>query len=191
MAAHARRLTGPTAAELAAAANGTVADLVGPDMQVLLCGINPSLYSAATGHHFGRPANRLWATLHGAGFTARRLHPTESASLLAAGIGVTNLVARATAAAADLDDAELRVGIGPLTALVHRWRPAWVAFLGLSAYRVAFDRPRAGVGPTGEQLGPAGVWVLPNPSGLNAHYQLPDLVAAYADLRRAAFGGPG
>jgi TDG/mug DNA glycosylase family protein len=180
----------PTRDELLAARGGTVPDLVGPGLHILLCGINPSLASAAIGHHFGNPANRLWATLHQAGFTPRRLHPTESAELLTYGLGVTNLVPRATATAAELDHAELRAGPERVARLVATWSPAWVAFLGLSAYRVAYARPRATIGPQDERIGSARVWLLPNPSGLNAHYQLPDLVRAYAELRAAASPPP-
>ena len=156
-------------------------------MQVLLCGINPSLASAALGHHFGNPANRLWPVLHLAGFTPRRLHPTESHELLDHGLGVTNLVPRATATAAELDKAELLAGPDRLAALVRRWHPGWVAFLGLSAYRTAYSLPKATIGPQPADVAGARVWLLPNPSGLNAHYQLPDLVRAYAELRAAAF----
>jgi TDG/mug DNA glycosylase family protein len=157
-------------------------------MRVLLCGINPSLASAVIGHHFGRVSNRLWPTLHEAGFTPRRLHPTESHELLACGLGVTNLVARATARADELTNDEIRAGVGPLTALVETWRPAYVAVLGVTAYRIAFARPKAAVGRQPETLAGAGLWVLPNPSGLNAHYQQPALTAAYGLLRDAAFG---
>lgn len=176
----------PSRAQLQAAYGVTVPDLVAPDLPVLLCGINPSLWSGVVGYHFARPANRLWVTLHLAGFTSRRLHPSETAELLGAGIGVTNLVARATARADELDAEELRTGTGPLLALAERARPRWVAFLGLSAYRTAYRRPRAVVGPQPETLGPARVWLLPNPSGLNASYQQPALTEAYAQLRRAA-----
>jgi len=177
----------PGRADLLAAYGRTVPDLVAPGLRVLLCGINPSLWSGAVGLHFARPANRLWPTLHLAGFTPRRLHPSETAELLAAGIGVTNLVARATARADEIPVAELRAGVGPLTALIDGWRPAYLAFLGLSAYRSAFGRPAAAVGPQPKPLGPVRVWLLPNPSGLNAHYQQPQLTAAYAELRRAAY----
>ncbi len=163
-------------------------DLVGPGMRVLLCGINPSTYSATVGYHFGRPTNRLWSTLHAAGLTPRRLRPQDTAELLAAGLGITNLVARATNRADELTAAELRSGLAPLTTLATRWRPAWVAVLGLTAYRLASGRPRAAVGPQPDRLGPAGVWLLPNPSGLNASYQPPALTAAFAELRAAAFG---
>jgi TDG/mug DNA glycosylase family protein len=177
----------PTREEQLAAYGGTIPDLVGPGMRVLICGINPGLMSAAIGHHFGNPANRLWPVLHLAGFTPRRLHPTESHELLAYGVGVTNLVARATATAAELSPGEVRAGVAPLTALVERWRPAYVAFLGLTSYRTAFGRPKAVVGGQAETLGGAGIWLLPNPSGLNAHYQLPDLAAAYGALRAKAY----
>lgn len=175
----------PTREELQSAYDATVPDLVGPDLRVLLVGINPSLWSGAVGHHFARPANRLWRTLHEAGFTDWRLHPADGRELLAAGVGITNLVARSTARADELDAAEVRAGVAPLTALVERWQPAFVAFLGLSSYRVAFSRPRATVGEQPEQLAGARVWLLPNPSGLNAHYQQPALTAAYAELRAA------
>lgn len=178
----------PTRAECEAAYGGAVPDLVEPGLPVLLCGINPSLMSAAIGHHFGNPANRLWAVLHLAGFTPRTLHPTESGDLLAYGIGVTNLVARATATAAELSPDEVRAGVGPLCGLVDLYEPRYVAFLGLTSYRTAFGRPGAEVGPQPEPLGPARAWLLPNPSGLNAHYQLPDLVRVFAELREAAFG---
>lgn len=176
----------PTKAELAAAYGATIPDLISPGLRVLLVGINPSLYSAAVGQHFARPGNRLWPTLHAAGCTDRRLHPSEQDALLDAGIGVTNLVVRATARADELGRDELQAGLRPLTALVERWQPRWVAFLGLTAYRVAFAEPAAQVGRQARSLGPAGVWLLPNPSGLNAHYQLADLAAAYAQLQAAA-----
>lgn len=177
----------PSRAELLAAYGRTVPDLVAPGLRVLLCGINPSLWSGAVGLHFARPANRLWATLHLAGFTDRRLHPSETGELLAAGIGVTNLVHEATARADEVSPDQLRAGVGRLTELVTRWAPAYVAFLGLSAYRIGFVRPKAAIGPQAEQLGSARIWLLPNPSGLNAHYQQPELTAAYAELRRAAY----
>ena len=177
----------PTRAECLAAYGGVVPDLVRPGLAVLLCGINPGLMSAAIGHHFGNPANRLWPALHLAGFTPRRLYPTESHEVLEYGVGITNLVARATATAAELSAAEIRAGVGPLTALVERYSPRYVAFLGLTSYRTAFARPHAVVGEQRETLAGAGIWLLPNTSGLNAHYQLPDLAAAFAALREAAY----
>jgi TDG/mug DNA glycosylase family protein len=180
----------PTRAELLTAYGRTVPDLGGPGIRVLLCGINPSLWSGLVGYHFARPANRLWATLHLAGFTSRLLHPSETGELVAAGIGVTNLVARATARADELSAEAIRGGLDGVAALAARWEPAYVAFLGLSAYRVATRQPRAQVGPQERLLGPSRVWLLPNPSGLNASYQLPALVEAYAQLREAAYGCP-
>jgi TDG/mug DNA glycosylase family protein len=185
----------PTGQQLQAANGSTIPDLVGPGLRVLLVGINPSLYSGWTATHFARPGNRLWRTLHEAGFTDRRLHPSESHAILAVGIGITNLVARATARADELTDDEVRAGVEPLRGLVRRARrrwggPAYVAFLGITTYRVAFGVARASVGPQPEPFEGARVWVLPNPSGLNAHYQQPALTAAYAELRAAAFPHP-
>jgi TDG/mug DNA glycosylase family protein len=175
----------PTRAQLAAAAGGKVPDLLAPELRVLFCGINPSLYSAAIGHHFGRPGNRFWPTLHAAGFTPRLLSPFEEHELLAAGYGITNLVARATATADELADEELVRGARRLRTKVRRYEPACVAFLGVTSYRTALGRPRAQIGRQEEKLGPAAVWVLPNPSGLNAHYQLADLARLFAALREA------
>jgi TDG/mug DNA glycosylase family protein len=181
----------PSRSDLEAAYGAVIPDLVGPAVRVLLVGINPSLYSGWSGRHFARPGNRLWRTLHEAGFTERVLHPSESDAILAAGLGITNLVARATARADELTDAEMRAGLEPLGELVRRLGVPYVAFLGVSAYRVAFGRPRATVGRQDEEFQGAVVWVLPNPSGLNAHYQQPALSAAYAELRRAAAGARG
>jgi double-stranded uracil-DNA glycosylase len=175
----------PTPQDLAAAYGRRVPDLLAPGLRVLFCGINPSLYSAAVGHHFARPGNRFWPTLHAAGFTSRRLSPAEEKELLAAGYGITNLVARATATADELSADELARGARRLAAKVTRYAPAVVAFLGVTAYRTAFGRPRAGLGRQPDRLGPAAVWVLPNPSGLNAHYQLADLARLFAELRQA------
>ncbi len=182
--------TAPTREQLQAAYGATVPDLIAPGLRVLLVGINPSLWSGAVGRHFGRPGNRLWRTLHQAGFTERQLDPREPDLLLASGIGVTNLVARSTARADELTDDEIRAGVTPLRELVERWQPGWVAFLGLSAYRTAFGEPKTGVGPRPERFAGAGVWVLPNPSGLNAHYQQPALTQAYAGLRVAVDADP-
>lgn len=179
----------PTRAELQSAYGAVIPDLVGSQVHVLLVGINPSLYSGWSGRHFARPGNRLWRTLHEAGFTDRMLHPSDTDAILASGLGITNLVARATARADELTDDELRAGTAPLAALTRQGRPAFVAFLGVSAYRVAYGRRRAQVGEQADHsIEAARVWVLPNPSGLNAHYQQPALTAAYAELRRAAFG---
>ena len=178
-------MPGPTKEELAAAYDRAVPDLVGPGLRVLFVGINPSLWSGWSGFHFGRPSNRLWITLHEAGFTDRRLRPEDTAELLAAGLGITNLVNRATARADELTDDEIRAGLPRLTDTVATWRPRTVAVLGITAYRTAFGRPKAVIGPQPEPLGGAALWVLPNPSGLNAHYQQPALTAVYAELRSA------
>ncbi len=174
----------PSRADLLAAEGGTVPDIIGPGLRVLFCGINPSLYSAAVGHHFARPGNRFWPTLHAAGFTARRLSPQEEQELLAAGYGITNIVERATATADQLDSAELVAGGERLAEKVARFRPQVLAVLGVTAYRTAFGRPRAAIGPQEHRLGGTPIWVLPNPSGLNAHYQAADLAAVYGELRR-------
>jgi TDG/mug DNA glycosylase family protein len=181
-------MPGPTRAELQAAYGVTIPDLGGPGIRVLLVGINPSLFSGWSGLHFARPGNRLWRTLAESGFTDGTLHPSDTAAILAAGLGITNLVARATARADELTADEVRAGVAPLEALVGAWRPAFVAFLGISTYRIAFGRKRATVGGQAETLAGSRVWVLPNPSGLNAHYQQPALNAAYGELRMAAFG---
>lgn len=176
-------MPGPTKDELQAAYGRAVDDLVAPDLRVLFVGINPSLWSGWSGYHFGRPSNRLWQTLHEAGVTDRRLRPEDTSALLAAGIGITDFVNRATARADELTDDELRAGLPRLEATVTRWRPRTVAVLGVTAYRTAFGRPKATVGPQDETLAGARLWVLPNPSGLNAHYQQPDLTRIYAALR--------
>jgi TDG/mug DNA glycosylase family protein len=178
----------PTNDELCAAAGRTVPDLIGPDLHVLFCGINPGLYSGATGHHFARPGNRFWPALHAAGFTPRRLQPWEEGELLALGYGITNLVERATAAADDLAAAELEAGAATLTGKIAAYRPRTVALLGVTAYRTAFQRPRAVVGPQPERLHDAAIWVLPNPSGLNAHYNPADLARVFGELRAAIQG---
>jgi TDG/mug DNA glycosylase family protein len=158
-------------------------DVVAPDLAVLFCGINPSLVSAARGHHFARPGNRFWPALHLAGLTPRRLTPDEDGELLRYGLGVTNLVDRPTRAAAELTADELRAGAAALADLVGNYRPRVLAVLGITAWRAAFDRPRARLGPQPERIGGAQTWVVPNPSGLNAHFQLPDLARLYRELR--------
>jgi double-stranded uracil-DNA glycosylase len=152
---------------------------------VLFCGINPGLYSAATRHHFARPGNRFWPALHLAGFTPRLVSPYEERVLLQLGLGITNLVARATASAAELDPAEFRSGRVLLVRKTRRYRPAWLAVVGIGAYRLSFDRSRAVMGPQPERIGESRVWVLPHPSGLNANHQLADLTRAFRALRRA------
>ena len=158
-------------------------DVVAPGLDILFCGINPSLTSAARGHHFARPGNRFWPALHLAGLTPRLLTPDEDRELLRYGLGVTNVVDRPTRTAAELDAAELRAGAVALAELVERWRPAVLAVLGVTAWRVAFDRPKAGLGRQPDDVGGAAAWVVPNPSGLNAHYQLPELALIYGALR--------
>jgi TDG/mug DNA glycosylase family protein len=175
----------PGRAELAAAAGKTIPDLIAPHLKVLFCGINPGLYSGATGHHFARPGNRFWPTLHGAGFTDRLLAPWEERELLRYGCGVTNLVARSTAAASELTTAELIAGRRRLLARVKRYAPRAVAVLGIGAYRHAFEQPKAALGLQPERLHDALIWVLPNPSGLNAHHQLAGLIALFRQLREA------
>jgi TDG/mug DNA glycosylase family protein len=179
----------PTRAQLLAAYGKTIPDVIAPDLRVLFCGINPGLYSGATGHHFARPGNRFWPALHAAGFTKRLVSPWEEHVLLERGYGVTNLVARSTATAAELSDDELKAGRKRLERLVRRYQPRWVAIVGIGAYRVAFDRPRAMLGRQPESIGTAGVWLLPNPSGLNANHQLPDLARAFGELKRASVSG--
>ena len=175
----------PTREEVAAAAGRTIPDLGGPGLRVLFSGINPSLYSAATGHHFARPGNRFWPALHRSGFTPRQLDPAEQGMLPGLGLGITNVVARATARADQLAPAELVAGGRRLAALARRWQPRYVAVLGVTAYRVAFVRPRAVIGVQDLLIGGVPVWVLPNPSGLNAHFQIDDLAEQFARLRSA------
>jgi TDG/mug DNA glycosylase family protein len=176
----------PTRAELLAAARKTVPDVIAPRLRVLFCGINPGLYSAATGHHFARPGNRFWPALYGAGFTDRRLAPWEERELLRYRCGVTNLLARATASANELRTAELIVGRRRLLNKVKRYAPRFVAVLGIGAYRAAFEQPRATMGRQRDSFAHATVWVLPNPSGLNAHHQLKELIGIFHALRDAA-----
>ena len=161
-------------------------DVLAPDLDVLFCGINPSLLSAARGHHFARPGNRFWPALHRGGLTPRRLAPDEDGLLPCYGLGVTNVVARPTRTAAELTPAELRAGAAALADLVAEYRPRVVAVLGITAWRVAFDRPKAVLGLQPERIGRATTVVAPNPSGLNAHHRLPDLARRYGELRRVA-----
>lgn len=175
----------PSKQDLIAAKTRTVPDVIAPGLQVLFCGINPGLYSAAVGHHFARPGNRFWPTLHAAGFTHRLLTPFEDAQLLDLGLGITNLVERASASADELTDEELRAGAGKLKRKVRRFAPACVAMVGIGAYRAAFKRPRAQFGRQEEKLADALIWVLPNPSGLNAHFQMADFARVFRELRTA------
>ena len=178
----------PGPADLAAAANRTIPDVLpaaGELLRVLFCGINPSLYSAATGWHFARPGNRFWPALHLSGFTPRQLAPAEQDQLAGYGLGITNLVARATDQAAELDAAELRAGGERLAALIAARRPRVLAVAGVTAYRTAFARPRAAIGPQPESLAGARLWILPNPSGLNAHTTGPKLAELMREMREA------
>jgi TDG/mug DNA glycosylase family protein len=163
----------------------TLPDYVGPGMRLLVVGLNPSLYAADAGVGFARPGNRFWPALHRSGFTATQLHPEQQDELVALGLGVTNVAARATARADDLTAAELVAGGRTLRRKVARYRPRWVAVLGIGAYRTAFGAPDAVIGEQPVRLAGARVWVLPNPSGLNAHYPLPRLSAEFAALREA------
>lgn len=176
----------PTKEEIAAAEGKTVPDLIARDLRVLFCGINPGLYSGATGHHFARPGNRFWPALHAGGFTERLLSPFEERELLKQGYGITNVVRRATAAASELSTAELIEGGRQLEKKVRRYRPKILALLGVTVYRTAFARPLAKLGRQSEAIGETVIWVLPNPSGLNAHYQPKDLARLFRELREAA-----
>jgi len=168
-----------------AAQGATVLGSDAPNLKVLFCGINPGLYSGATGHHFARPGNRFWPTLHRAGFTPRQLDPSEERELLTSGYGITNLVPRATATADELSPDELIAGQKRLRSKVKRYRPRMVAILGIGAYRTAFGQKAAVLGLQPEKLADAILWVLPNPSGLNAHYRLANLVEQFQLLLRA------
>jgi double-stranded uracil-DNA glycosylase len=175
----------PGRAELEGAAGRTIADVVAPDLRVLFCGINPSLTSGATGWHFAHPGNRFWRALYAGGWTSRQLHPSEQRELLAVRLGITNLVGRATARASEITTDELRAGGRRLRRLVGRTGPGWVAVVGVTAYRTAFGVPEASTGAQEATLGPARLWVLPNPSGLNAHVTPADLAVAFAEFREA------
>lgn len=176
----------PSKEQIAAAAGKTVPDVVAPGLRVLFVGINPGLYTAAVGHHFGRPGNRFWLVLHKAGFTPRLLSPFEERELLPLGFGITNFVGRASAAAAELTAEEIRAGTRLLEEKICRLKPAYVAFLGMQSYRIAYAKPKAQVGLQPTTVCGAKLWLLPNPSGLQAHYQLPELVQLFAELRQHA-----
>jgi TDG/mug DNA glycosylase family protein len=181
----------PTVEEVRAAHGTLLPDILAPDLDVLFCGINPGLYSAAIGYHFARPGNRFWPALHASGFTGDRLEPSEQEEMLRFGCGLTNLVARATSVAAELSAEELRKGRDILEAKVRDYRPAWVAVLGTGAYRKAFGRSKAEFGRQEEELAGAGLWLLPNPSGLNAHYQPPALAELFGEFREVVRKGGG
>jgi TDG/mug DNA glycosylase family protein len=181
----------PTRAELLASAGKTIKDLVAPGLDLLFVGINPGLYTAWAGYHFARPGNRFWPALHASGLTPRLLHPSEGKELLALGIGITGFVRRATATAAELTDDEYRAGGRRIRALVKRLRPHCVCFLGLTAYRAGFDQPKAHLGRQPDNMAGATVWLLPNPSGLNAHFQLADYARLFREVGSACLSPRG
>jgi len=176
----------PTKQQLVEAAGKKVPDVIAPNLKVLFCGINPGLYTAAVGHHFARPGNRFWPALFRAGFTDRLVSPFDERELLESGIGISNVVPHATATAAELTNEDFIKGGRNLKAKVRRYQPKVLAVLGVGAYRTAFASPKAVVGPQAERFGNTRIWVLPNPSGLNANYQLRDLVKLFNKLREAA-----
>ncbi|HTV25480.1 MAG TPA: G/U mismatch-specific DNA glycosylase [Polyangiaceae bacterium] len=178
-------LARPSPAALKAAVGSRVPDLIAPDLRVLFCGINPSLYSAVVGHHFARPGNRFWPTIHRAGFTERLLRPNEERELLERGVGITNVCSNASASADTLTPADYASGGAVLRRKLRRYRPRAIAFLGLGAYRIAACEPKATVGLQPEPFAGVAAWALPNPSGLNAHYQIDALVACYRALAEA------
>ncbi|HEX3927106.1 MAG TPA: G/U mismatch-specific DNA glycosylase [Gemmatimonadales bacterium] len=178
----------PTPAELRAAEGCSIRDVIAPGLGVLFCGINPGLYSGATGRHFARPGNRFWRALYDGGFTDRVLAPWEEDALLDDGVGITNMVARTTATAAELAAHEYVSGRRQLERKIRRYAPRWLAVVGIGAYRVAFGRPKAAIGRQEERIGKTQLWVLPNPSGLNANHQPADLARMFGALRRAAKG---
>jgi TDG/mug DNA glycosylase family protein len=176
----------PTRAELEAAKELLLPDLIAPNLRVLFCGINPGLYTAAIGHHFGRPGNRFWPALFAGGFTDSLVSPYDEHELLARGYGITNIVGRATARADELTNEELVKGGRAMVAKIKRYNPRIAAVLGVVAYRVAMGQKDVTVGRRPETIGETILWVLPNPSGLNAHY-LPDKLArVFRELKEAS-----
>lgn len=182
----------PDRAALEAARDTTLPDLLGPGLRLLICGINPSLWAAATGAHFARPGNRFWPALHDAGLTGHLvdcsagMDPADREHVVARGIGITNLVRRATARADELHPSEFVAGRERLAALVAERRPAVVAVAGITAYRHAFADPGAVLGPQEQELAGARLWALPSPSGLNAHATRASLAEAFAEAGCAA-----
>jgi TDG/mug DNA glycosylase family protein len=171
-----------------AAKDRTIPDVIAPGLRVVFAGINPGLYSAATGYHFARPGNRFWPALYRSGFTDRLFRPDEQEQLLGLGLGITNIVARATARAGELGSEEFLSGARILDEKIARLQPGWLAVVGVTAYRAACGRRDATLGPQGEVIGKTRIWVLPNPSGLNAHWSAASLAAEFAQLRAAASG---
>jgi len=176
----------PTKEEILASDGKTVPDIIAHGLKVLFCGINPGLYSGAVGHHFARPGNRFWPALHQSGFTDEQLSPYEEHELLKLGYGIINFVERATATADELSPQEIIEGGKRLEIKVRRYRPKYVAVLGITAYRTAFKQPKAVIGKQSEMIGDSILWVLPNPSGLNAHYNLKELARVFGQLRESA-----
>ena len=176
----------PTREQILAAEGKTVRDVIAPGLRVLFCGINPGLYTAAVGHHFARPGNRFWKALYESGFTDRLLSPFDEVELLLSGYGVTNVVMRATASADSLTREEIIKGGQRLKAKVRRYQPRILAVLGMGAYRFAFAQPLAKVGRQPLSIGETILWVLPNPSGLNANYQQGELTKLFRQLKSAA-----
>jgi len=173
----------PTREQLLAATEKTVEDVIAPNLRVLFCGINPGLYTAAVGHHFARPGNRFWPALYAGGFTERLLSPFDERELLQSGYGITNVVSRTTNSADQLSREEIIAGGEQLRAKVLRYRPRVLAVLGVGAYRTAFNQPKATIGQQEETIGDTILWVLPNPSGLNANYQPADLARLFRELK--------
>jgi TDG/mug DNA glycosylase family protein len=176
----------PSPADLVAAAGRTLRDLLAPGLAIVFCGINPSLYSAAVGHHFARPGNRFWPTLHAAGFTPRRFTGFDDRELLGLGFGLTNIAPRASVSADELSTDELRAGARALRRKILRHEPRYLAVVGFTAYRLAFDRPKAVGGPQPDSIGATRMWLLPNPSGLNANHLPAELARRFEELRVAA-----
>jgi double-stranded uracil-DNA glycosylase len=176
----------PTAAELEAARDVVIPDVIAPDLRVLFCGINPGLWSGAVGQHFARPGNRFWPALYGSGFTPELFTPARQGELLGLGLGISNVVGRTTARADELSAEEFREGARILTAKAAKFRPAWIAVVGITAYRTAFGRPLAQIGPQVERVAESRVWALPNPSGLNAHWSAAALAEEFGRFRVAA-----
>jgi TDG/mug DNA glycosylase family protein len=176
----------PTKNDLINATDKIINDVIASNLQILFCGINPGLYSGATGHHFARPGNRFWKVLHAAGFTERLLAPHEELELLKSGYGITNVVARTTARADELTNEEVIAGGLKLREKVLQFKPKFLAVLGITSYRIAFNQPKAVLGLQSEHISKTQIWVLPNPSGLNAHYQIKDLARLFSELKNAA-----
>ncbi len=176
----------PSKEDLRDAVNRTTEDLIDYNLKVLFCGINPGIWSGATGFHFAKPGNRFWKALHLGGFTSRLLHPSEEHELLENGYGITSFCKRTTARAAELSGEELIEGGKNLIAKIKKYKPQNLAVLGIGAYRTAFQKPKAHLGLQDEKIGGANVWLLPNPSGLNAHYQIADLAKLFGEVRQAA-----